>query len=155
MRVVDSHSCVSDAARILPPCSPAAHLRARRRCFSTCSAAPQAFQRASAAAEQAAAPTQQQRQPVRVHVATVPLVGMEAAAERLGRLHPDQLALHTLVILEHSGADVHGSGCTVYDFLPLHPTSPVTASRRVGLVVSNIAQPCATFLTWIILISVS
>lgn len=57
-------------------------------------------------------------------MAAVPLVGFEEAERRLGRLYPDQLALHTLVILE----DADGS-CTAFDFLPLNPTSPLTTSR--------------------------
>jgi hypothetical protein len=65
---------------------------------------------------------------VGVHVAAVPLVGPFEAAERaLGRLYPDQLALHTVVILE----DPDGT-CTAYDFLPLQPTEPLTISRWVA-----------------------
>jgi hypothetical protein len=68
---------------------------------------------------------QQQQQTVGVHVAAVPLVGPFEAAERaLGRLYPDQLALHTVVILEESDGT-----CTAYDFLPLQPTLPLTISR--------------------------
>ncbi len=61
---------------------------------------------------------------MRVHVAAVPLVGFEAMAKRLGRLYPDQLALHTLVVLQRADGS-----CTAYDFLPLQPTSPATAVR--------------------------
>lgn len=71
-------------------------------------------------------PAASQQLNVSVHVAAVPLTGAFEVAERfLGRLYPDQLALHTLVILEDPG------GCTAYDFLPLHPTSPLTTSRWV------------------------
>lgn len=67
----------------------------------------------------------QPRRTVGVHVAAVPLVGPFEAAERaLGRLYPDQLALHTVVILE----EPDGS-CTAFDFLPLQPTLPLTVSR--------------------------
>ena len=60
-----------------------------------------------------------------VHVAAVPLVGPFEVAERaLGRLYPDQLALHTVVILEEPDG-----ACTAYDFLPLQPTLPLTISR--------------------------
>lgn len=61
---------------------------------------------------------------VQVYVATIPLVGFEEAARRLGALYPDQLALHTLVILQDAAA-----ACTAYDFLPVAPTSPLTAAR--------------------------
>ena len=70
-------------------------------------------------------PAAQQQQTVGVHVAAVPLVGPFEAAERaLGRLYPDQLALHTVVILEEPDGT-----CTAYDFLPLQPTLPLTISR--------------------------
>lgn len=60
-----------------------------------------------------------------VHVAAVPLVGPFEVAERaLGRLYPDQLALHTVVILEEPDGT-----CTAFDFLPLQPTLPLTISR--------------------------
>lgn len=60
-----------------------------------------------------------------MHVAAVPLMGPFEAAERaLGRLYPDQLALHTVVILKEPDGT-----CTAYDFLPLQPTLPLTISR--------------------------
>lgn len=72
-------------------------------------------------------PAPSQQLSVGVHVAAVPLVGpFEVAERRLGRLYPDQLALHTLVILEEPNGT-----CTAYDFLPLEPTSPLTTSRWV------------------------
>ncbi len=72
----------------------------------------------------ASSPAADSAAPFRVYVAAVPLQGWEAAERLLGARYPDALALHTLVVLQ--GTD---GRCTAFDFLPLRPTSPVTASR--------------------------
>jgi len=73
--------------------------------------------------------------PYRVFVCALPLEGWEMAERMLGRQYPDALALHTLIVLQ----DPDGS-CIAFDFLPLEPTSPFTASRLMtgGTVAANV-----------------
>ena len=68
-----------------------------------------------------------------VHIAMIPLEGMESIEQTLGRLYPDVLALHCMVLLsappEHSNSI---SGVHMFDFLPLTPPDPVTSARLLS-----------------------
>jgi hypothetical protein len=61
-----------------------------------------------------------------VYIAAVPLEGWDRAELLLGDRYPEQLALHTLVIIRASEGDV-----TAFDFLPRHPISIATSIRHV------------------------
>lgn len=59
-----------------------------------------------------------------VYVAAVPLEGFEGAERLLGTRCPEQLALHTLVMLQMSDGTI-----TAFDFLPVNPTAISTTAR--------------------------
>lgn len=59
---------------------------------------------------------------ISIYIAAVPLEGWDRAEQLLGERYPEQLALHTLVMIRTSDGDV-----TAFDFLPRHPTSIATS----------------------------
>lgn len=72
----------------------------------------------------------------KVYVAAVPLEGFEAAQRLLGDRYPDQLALHTMVILQTGDGTI-----TAFDFLPINPTAiSTTASLLSGGTVHGVAR---------------
>ena len=68
-----------------------------------------------------------------VHIAMVPLEGMESIEQTLGRLYPDVLALHCMVLVSAPPEDSASiSGVHMFDFLPLTPPDPVTTARLLS-----------------------
>ena len=68
-----------------------------------------------------------------VHIAMIPLEGMESIEQTLGRLYPDVLALHCMVLVSAPPEDSTSmSGVHMFDFLPLNPTDPLTMARLVS-----------------------
>lgn len=78
----------------------------------------------------------------RVYLATCPLVGWESFADVLGTRFTPALHLHHYVVVEQlqglpsCGSDSSSSGgsslVAAYDFLPLDPTSPLTAATLLS-----------------------
>ena len=68
-----------------------------------------------------------------VHIAMIPLEGMERIERTLGRLYPDVLALHCMVLVSAPDEDSTSfSGVQMFDFLPLTPADPVTTARLLS-----------------------
>eukprot|EP00891_Asterochloris_glomerata_P009049 jgi/Astpho2/9049/fgenesh1_pg.00133_%23_69_t len=68
-----------------------------------------------------------------VHIAMIPLEGMASIEQTLGRLYPDVLALHCMVLVAAPPEDSTSiSGVHMFDFLPLTPPDHVTTARLLS-----------------------
>ena len=71
-----------------------------------------------------------------VHIAMIPLElaqGMDSIEQTLGRLYPDVLALHCMVLVSAPPEDSTSmSGVHMFDFLPLTPPDPLTTARLLS-----------------------
>ena len=68
-----------------------------------------------------------------VHIAMIPLEGMASIEQTLGRLYPDVLALHCMVLVAAPPEDSTSiSGVYMFDFLPLTPPDHVTTARLLS-----------------------